>query len=134
MADALNRRLHDTLTTDGPTVKAARHQDIRVGDVIMSRSNDATIDVRPGPQHSDGRADQVRNGNRSRVAALDSDTNRLAAERLTDNARAVFEQDYLTEHVTLGYAATVHSAQGLTADSCYAILGEGRRGRWPMSR
>jgi ATP-dependent exoDNAse (exonuclease V) alpha subunit len=125
VADALNGRLHDTLTTAGPTAKAARDQEIRVGDIIMSRSNDATIDVRPGPQHADGRADQVRNGNRWRVAALDSDTNRLAAERLTDNARAVFEADYLTEHITLGYAATVHSAQGVTADSSYAILGEG---------
>ena len=37
----------------------------------------------------------------------------------------VFEGDYLREHVTLGYAATVHSAQGVTAESCYAILGEG---------
>jgi hypothetical protein len=30
----------------------------------------------------------------------------------------------LREHVTLGYAATVHAAQGVTADDCYAILGE----------
>ena len=36
----------------------------------------------------------------------------------------VFEGDYLREHVTLGYAATVHSAQGVTAESSYAILGE----------
>jgi hypothetical protein len=49
----------------------------------------------------------------------------VAAERLTDHARAVFDNDYLTEHITLGYAATVHSAQGVTADSSYAILGEG---------
>jgi conjugative relaxase-like TrwC/TraI family protein len=125
IADALNRRLHDTLTRPGPTVTAARDQNIRVGDIIMSRSNDVTIDVRPGPGHRNDPVDQVRNGNRWRVAAIDPDTNRLAAERLTDKARAIFEKDYLTEHVTLGYAATVHSAQGVTADSCYAILGEG---------
>ena len=69
--------------------------------------------------------DQVRNGNRWRVAAIDPDTNRLAAERLTDKARAVFQSDYLTGHITLGYAATVHSALGVTADSSYAVLGEG---------
>ena len=67
----------------------------------------------------------MRNGNRWRVAALDRATNRIAAERLSDGARAVFHGDYLKEHVTLGYATTVHSAQGVTADSCYAILGEG---------
>jgi ATP-dependent exoDNAse (exonuclease V) alpha subunit len=122
---ALNRRLHDTLTTAGPTAKAARDQDIRVGDIIMSRSNDATITVAPSPHHSTDTVDQVRNGNRWRVAAIDPGTNRLAAERLTDMARAVFDADYLTEHVTLGYAATAHSAQGVTADSSYAILGEG---------
>ena len=61
MADALNRRLHDTLTAAGPTAHGRARPEIRVGDIIMSRSNDATIDVatrpgtgtrprRPGPQ------------------------------------------------------------------------------------
>jgi len=59
------------------------------------------------------------------VAGIDHKTNRLAAERLTDQARVVFEGDYLKDHVTLGYAATAHSAQGVTADSSYAIPGEG---------
>jgi conjugative relaxase-like TrwC/TraI family protein len=126
MADALNRRLHDTLTAPGPTVKAARDQQIRVGDIVMSRSNDASSPVRPGPQQDPtDPVDQVRNGNRWRVAAVDTDTNRIAAERLTDNGRTIFAADYLKEHVTLGYAATVHSAQGVTADSCYAVVGEG---------
>ena len=96
MADALNRRLHDTLTDAGPTRKAARDHDIRVGDIIMSRNNDVTIDVRPGAGHRDDRVDQVRNGNRWRVAGIDPETNRIAAERLTDKARVVFENDYLT--------------------------------------
>jgi hypothetical protein len=42
-----------------------------------------------------------------------------------EKARTVFEADYLKDHITLGYATTVHSAQGVTADSSYAILGEG---------
>jgi conjugative relaxase-like TrwC/TraI family protein len=126
MADALNRRLHDTLTVPGPAVTAARDQQVRVGDIVMSRSNDASIPVRPGPHHNPtDPVDQVRNGNRWRVAAVDTDTNRIAAERLTDKARTVFAADYLKEHVSLGYAATVHSAQGVTADTCYAIVGEG---------
>ena len=126
MADALNRRLHDTLTAAGPRVRVARDQEIRVGDLIMSRNNDATIEVQPGVGHRPAdRLDQVRNGNRWRVAAVDPATNRVAAERITDKARVVFDGDYLREHVTLGYAATVHSAQGVTADSCHAIVGEG---------
>jgi len=66
----------------------------------------------------------VRNGNRWRVAAIDPTTNHIAAERLDDGARAFFESDYLCEHVGLGYAVTVHSAQGVTADTSHAVLGE----------
>jgi conjugative relaxase-like TrwC/TraI family protein len=126
MVDALNRRLHDTgAATQGPTVSAARDQMVGVGDLIMSRNNDATISVQPGARHRGGHVDQVRNGNRWRVARVDPATNRVAAERTTDKARVVFEGEYLSEHVTLGYAATVHSAQGVTADCCHAIVGEG---------
>jgi hypothetical protein len=126
VADALNRRLHDTLARPGPTLTVARDQTVGIGDIIMSRSNDITINVRPSPNHQDrDRVDQVRNGNRWRVVALDPDTNRIAAERLSDRSRVVFDTDYLKHHVTLGYATTVLSAQGVTADSCYAILGEG---------
>jgi hypothetical protein len=126
IADALNKRLHDTHTsTAQPTVKAAREQDVTVGDLIMSRTNDATIALRPAPNRDvpTERVDKVRNGNRWRVAAVDPERNRLAAERLSDGARVVFDGDYLREHITLGYAATVHAAQGVTADASYAILG-----------
>ena len=75
MADALNRRLHDTLGTPGPTLTVARDQPVTVGDIVMSRSNDVTITVHPGPDRQDhDRVDQVRNGNRWRVVALDPDT------------------------------------------------------------
>ena len=36
----------------------------------------------------------------------------------------MFYRDYLREHVTHGYAITVHSAQGVTADTTHAVLGE----------
>lgn len=66
----------------------------------------------------------MRNSNRWRVAGVDEKTNRIAAERLTDHARVVFDNDYLREHVALGYAVTVHSAQGVTADTAHAVIGE----------
>jgi conjugative relaxase-like TrwC/TraI family protein len=127
VADALNQRLHDELATPGATtVRGSRDHGIGVGDIIMSRHNDAAIEVHPGAGHGGGdRVDQVRNGNRWRVAGIDPERNRLAAERVTDKARVVFEGDYVREHVTLGYAATVHSAQGVTTDRCHAIVGEG---------
>ena len=83
----------------------------------------------PGPpvphRRDHTRVDQVRNGNRWRVVALDPGCGGVAAERLSDSARVTFDNNYVKSHITLGYAATVHSAQGVTTDSCYAILGEG---------
>ena len=123
VADALNRRLHDTLTASGPTARAARRQELGIGDLIVSRRNDATIAVHPGAGHESGlRVDQVRNGNRWRVTAIDEQTNRVAAERLTDQARTFFDDAYLRDHVTLGYAVTVRSAQGVTTDAAHAVI------------
>ena len=125
IADAINLRLHHKLAKVGPSLTVTRDQAVGVGDIIMTRRNDATVTVYPHNEHLGDKTDQVRNGNRWRVATIDLDTNRIAAERLSDGARAVFDGDYLKQHVTLGYATTVHSAQGVTADSCYAVLGEG---------
>jgi hypothetical protein len=35
-----------------------------------------------------------------------------------------FQGDYVRNHITHGYALTVHSAQGTTADTTHAVLGE----------
>jgi hypothetical protein len=94
-----------------------------VGDLILSRRNDPTLDVRSLIDTAQSVA-PVRNGNRWRVAAIDATTNRVAAERLDDRARVVFGGDYLREYISLGYAVTVHSAQGVTADTSHAVLGE----------
>ena len=124
MADALNQRLHhDTIDADAPTVTGARGHRIAVGDLIISRRNDTTIELR---NTNDPAAEQnpVRNGNRWRVSAINPDNNRLAARRLHDNTLAVFDGDYVREQITHGYAVTVHSAQGVTADTTHAVLGE----------
>ncbi len=76
IADAINRRLHDRFTNaDAPSVQVARDQQVRAGDLIMSRHNDATLTVEPGAHRRRGdRIDQVRNGNRWRVVGVDADT------------------------------------------------------------
>jgi hypothetical protein len=132
IADAINQRLHDRFTKpDAPSVPVARDQHVRAGDLILSRHNDATVTVEPGPQRRGAyRIDQVRNGNRWRVVNVDAKNQRIAAERLTDCARVIFEGDYLRVHITLGYAGTVHSAQGMTIGNsttpgvCWTILSD----------
>jgi ATP-dependent exoDNAse (exonuclease V) alpha subunit len=130
IADAINRRLHTAYTdTDAPHVTAAREQQVCAGDLIMTRNNDASIAV-AAADGSYGPTDQVRNGNRWTVVAVNADHGRIAAERVGDGARAIFENDYVREHITLGYAGTVHSAQGITVGSaqrygvCWSIMSE----------
>ena len=124
MADALNQRIHnESLDAHAPTMTGARGHRIGVGDLIVTRRNDPTIDLR-SPNGIAGHLDSVRNGNRWRVAAIDPAGNRVAAQRLDDGVRTVLENEYLREHVSLGYAVTVHTAQGVTADTTHAVLGE----------
>jgi conjugative relaxase-like TrwC/TraI family protein len=132
IADAINQRLHHHFTNfDAPSAPVARDQHVRVGDLILSRHNDATLTVEPSRRHCrSDRIDQVRNGNRWRVVGVDTQRGRIAAERLTDCARVIFEDDYLREHITLGYASTVASAQGMTVGSsdqygvCWSVLSD----------
>ena len=125
LADALNQRLHhDTIGgQDAPTITGARGHRIGVGDLILTRQNDASIPLR-NIDEPENETSPVRNGNRWCVTQIDPDTNRLAARRLHDNTLAVFDGDYVREHITHGYAVTVHSAQGVTADTTYAVLSE----------
>jgi len=124
MADAINVKLHNDLTV-GASIPCARDQAVRVGDVIVSRSNDASIQVLPREGTSRrARVDQVRNGNRWRVAGLDTRTGKVAARRMSDGARVIFEGEYLAAHVSLGYAVTLQSAEGVTVDCAYTVLHE----------
>jgi ATP-dependent exoDNAse (exonuclease V) alpha subunit len=102
IADAINQRLHDHFTAaEAPSVAVARDQQVRAGDLILRRRNDATLAVEPGTHHRRGeqQVDQVRNGNRWRVVGVDATQGRIAAERLTDQARVIFEGEYLREHI-----------------------------------
>ena len=130
IADAINARLHTVYTpADAPAVTAARDQQVCAGDLIMTRNNDATIPV-SAADGSNRPTDQVRNGNRWTVVAVNPVHGRIAAERHADGARAIFANDYVREHITLGYAGTVHSAQGMTVGSstrygvCWSIMSE----------
>jgi ATP-dependent exoDNAse (exonuclease V) alpha subunit len=125
MADALNQRLHrHFISADADTVAVSRGQRVAVGDLILTRRNDPTIDLYQTADAKEKNPPIVRNGNRWHVIAVDPAHHRLAARRLGDHVVAAISGDYLTEYVTLGYATTVHAAQGVTADTTHAVLGD----------
>ncbi|TXI56671.1 MAG: hypothetical protein E6Q54_09915 [Mycolicibacter arupensis] len=132
LCDALNTQLHnESIGGDSPTVTGARDHQIGRGDVIVSRRNDDKVRVvyrdEQGRPDESRPAPQVRNGQRWEVSTVtvdDRGRQGLLARRLDDDALAVFHGAYLREHVHLGYAVTLQSAQGVTADTSYPILSE----------
>ncbi len=84
-----------------------------VGDVITTRRNDRRLVV--------GATDFVRNGNRWTVEETNADGS-LKVRRIGDSRVVTLPADYVSDKVTLGYARTIHGAQGITADTCHTVL------------
>ncbi|MFV8314876.1 MobF family relaxase [Mycobacterium sp. 23] len=128
LCDQLNTRIHAvTVDAQAPTVTGARGHLLAEGDLIVSRRNDTTNDIkvfdyRDGATTPSKTAGPVRNGQRWEVLAVDPDNARIAARRLEDNARVVFHGDYLRQHVHHGYALTLQACQGQTADTCTQLI------------
>ena len=110
--NALNARARtDRLAADpdaagAPTVVLADQLTASVGDTIRTRKNARWIPI--------GRNDFVRNGYRYTITEVMPDGS-LKARHLRSGRIVTLPADYIAEHVTLGYAATIDSAQGLTA-------------------
>jgi conjugative relaxase-like TrwC/TraI family protein len=83
------------------------------GDTILTRRNDRRIGV--------SATDWVRNGDRWSVIDVRRDGS-IRARHLRSGLNVVLPAAYVTEHVELGYATTVHAAQGSTADVMHGIV------------
>ncbi|MFB7720160.1 MobF family relaxase [Nocardia sp. NPDC056100] len=88
-----------------------------VGDIVSTRRNNPRLRL--------GQRDWVRNGYRWTVTAVGPDGN-LTVTHLRSGGRAgettVLPAEYVREHVRLGYAMTIDSAQGITAETCHVVL------------
>ena len=86
------------------------------GDLIRTRRNARRIHI--------GRKDYVRNGYRYQIIETGDDGS-IKARHLGSGTMVRLPADYVKKHVTLGYAATIDSAQGLTAGHACHIVGAG---------
>ena len=86
---------------------------------IETRKNDRRLTYGPGPD------DWVRNHDRWHVAAVDQRRGTLEVEHLRHHARLTLPADYVAQHVRLGYASTIASAQGLTVDETHVVVSPG---------
>ena len=93
---------------DTPAVVLADGLHASVGDTIRTRRNNRRLRL--------GADDFVRNGYRYTITRL-LPGGAIEAQHLRSGRHIALPADYLSEHVTLGYAATIDSAQGVTAGS-----------------
>jgi len=99
----------------GPAGAWARLSDdceARVGDIVITRRNDRRLGV--------SGTDWVKNGDRWIVTGIDDGA--LSVRHRDSGLHATLPATYVAAHVELGYAATVHTAQGLTADVMHGIV------------
>jgi len=84
-----------------------------VGDVVITRRNDRTL--------ANGTSGWVTNGDRWTIAAV-RPSGALDVVHTQTAALVTLPIDYVAAHVSLGYASTVHGAQGVTADTSYTVI------------
>jgi conjugative relaxase-like TrwC/TraI family protein len=125
---ALNLRVHDDRVLAGAVdpggVTLSEGITVGRGDCVVTRQNDRGLQV-PGGGH-------VRNGALWHVTATHDDGS-LSVVSLRRRVRPNHKDDpslrlpsaYVAEHVELGYATTIHRAQGMTVEHSHVLVTPG---------
>lgn len=134
---------HDTVTAlnvrarayriaySGPPTGTAIDAHVFLGDGLVASAGDTVRTRRNDPRLRLGENDWVRNGYTWTIRQVHSDESVTVVRRVhgRDTADVVrLPGEYVREHLHLGYATTIDSAQGITADSCHVAL-SGRESR-----
>lgn len=123
IVDTLNARArHDRLAAADP--KTLHGKEIILSDKLAASPGDLIRTRRNARWIRIGRKDFVRNGYRYQIIETNDDGS-IKARHLGNGKTVRFPADYVKKHVTLGYAATIDSAQGLTAGHACHIVGAG---------
>ena len=112
----LNARARaDRIAADGPPtgeVTLADGTRASAGDTVITRRNDRRLTLGP--------TGWVKNGDRWLITGIRPGGS-LHVTHLATRSRIVLPSDYVAAHVRLGYACTVHAAQGVTADTAHTV-------------
>ena len=116
--DLLNARARaDRLSNNpdpaGRTVVLARGLHASAGDPIITRRNEPRLRL--------SATDWVKNGDQFTIDQV-TDRGTVVATHATSGRRITLPADYVRAHVDLGYARTIHGAQGSTVDTCHTVL------------
>jgi hypothetical protein len=112
----LNRRARDHRLDHSPAsseVRLADGNQASVGDVIITRRNDRRLRLTA--------TDWVKNGDRWTITRIDQ-TGDLKVRHNRSRHTVRLPADYVRESTGLGYATTIHSAQGVSADTMHGLV------------
>jgi conjugative relaxase-like TrwC/TraI family protein len=113
-------RLGQESSDPGTEIVLADGLTASVGETVLTRKNDYSLQVTE--------TDFVKNGDRWIVEKILPDGSLKVRSRTGISVRTTLPAEYVRENVRLGYAATGHSVEGVTADVCLAIT-DGRMTR-----
>jgi DNA primase catalytic core len=119
LAGQLNQRARDhrlagSGVTAGPQVRLADGNTAGVGELVITRANHRRLRV--------SAADWVKNGDRWTVLKADR-RGGLTVQHTRTRRTAVLPADYVRDWTELGYATTIHTAQGVSADTMHGLAG-----------
>ena len=111
----LNQRARDPLARSAPgrQVELADGNQASVGDLIITRRNDRRLRVTA--------TDWVKNGDRWTILKL-TRTGGLTVRHVRTGRTVTLPAEYVSTATELGYASTVHTAQGVTADTMHGVV------------
>jgi AAA domain len=120
---ARNHRLANT--TPSQEIELGDGNRASVGDLIITRANDRRLRITA--------TDCVKNGDRWTVLHLTS-TGGLRVRHVRNGRTVMLPAGYVCTATELGYASTVHTAQGVTADTVHGVVtgGESRQQLYTM--
>ncbi|HEY3408918.1 MAG TPA: MobF family relaxase [Propionicimonas sp.] len=100
-----------------------RHTGREVALADGNRASDADLIItrRNNRQLRTGRNQWVKNGDRWQVTAVHRDGS-IDARHLSGQRSVHLPPDYVEAWCELGYATTIHTAQGVTADTCHGLV------------
>jgi len=113
---SLNQRARDQRlagTAPGRQVELADGNAASVGDLIITRSNDRRLRI--------SATDWVKNGDRWSILSMHR-AGGLTVRHARSGRMVTLPDDYVQTFVELGYASTVHTAQGVTADTMHGVV------------
>jgi conjugative relaxase-like TrwC/TraI family protein len=116
LVSQLNQRARDNRLAGAPPgreVELADGNRASVGDLIITRANDRRLRI--------SASDWVKNGDRWTVLSL-TGIGGVRVRHVRNGRIVSLPYDYVGTSVELGYATTVHAAQGVTADTMHGVV------------